>query len=79
MIRPNASREDWLVIVTTDHGGAGLDHGPKDAENRTIPFIVSGPGASGVSLAGASHLDVTPTALAWLGVPFSGDGASRAP
>jgi predicted AlkP superfamily pyrophosphatase or phosphodiesterase len=37
-------RESTVVIVSADHGGAGLTHGPDDPRSRTIPWIVSGPG-----------------------------------
>jgi len=33
-----------LVIVTSDHGGAGRTHGPEDARSRSIPWIAVGPG-----------------------------------
>jgi predicted AlkP superfamily pyrophosphatase or phosphodiesterase len=32
-----------FVIVTSDHGGAGLTHGPDDPRSRTIPWIATGP------------------------------------
>ena len=32
-----------LVIVTADHGGAGLNHGPGDPRSRHIPWIAAGP------------------------------------
>jgi hypothetical protein len=32
-----------LVIITADHGGAGLSHGPDDPRSRTIPWIAVGP------------------------------------
>lgn len=32
------------VLVTSDHGGAGLEHGPDDPRSRTIPWILAGPG-----------------------------------
>jgi hypothetical protein len=35
--------EDWLVVVTTDHGGLGRGHGGQSAEERTIFLIASGP------------------------------------
>ena len=40
-------RGKTVVIVTADHGGAGLSHGhvgPDDGRSRFIPWIVSGPG-----------------------------------
>lgn len=37
-------RQSTFVLVTADHGGAGLTHGPEDARSRTIPWIAVGPG-----------------------------------
>jgi predicted AlkP superfamily pyrophosphatase or phosphodiesterase len=36
--------EDTLLIVSADHGGAGLTHGGEDPRSRTIPWIGRGPG-----------------------------------
>ena len=33
-----------LVILTADHGGAGMTHGPDDPRSRHIPWIAAGPG-----------------------------------
>ena len=38
--RPAYSAEDWLILITTDHGGIGKDHGGPSFEER-ITFIVS--------------------------------------
>ncbi|MEN8681990.1 MAG: alkaline phosphatase family protein, partial [Akkermansiaceae bacterium] len=43
--RPLYDQEDWLYIITSDHGGKGNSHGGQSAEERIIPFVVSG-GAS---------------------------------
>lgn len=40
--RPAFATEDWLFIVTTDHGGTGTGHGGQSAAERTIPFVASG-------------------------------------
>jgi predicted AlkP superfamily pyrophosphatase or phosphodiesterase len=32
-----------FMVVTADHGGAGLSHGPEDPRSRTIPWIATGP------------------------------------
>lgn len=40
--RKNYAKEDWLVIVTTDHGGIGTSHGGNSEEERTVFMIVSG-------------------------------------
>lgn len=39
-----ALRETTVIIISADHGGAGLAHGPDDARSRHIPWIVAGPG-----------------------------------
>jgi hypothetical protein len=36
-------RDSTVVIVSADHGGQGLNHGPEDPRSRTIPWIVNGP------------------------------------
>jgi Type I phosphodiesterase / nucleotide pyrophosphatase/Concanavalin A-like lectin/glucanases superfamily/Secretion system C-terminal sorting domain/Domain of unknown function (DUF4983) len=41
--RPNFANEDWLVVVTTDHGGTLLGHGGGDLTERTIFTIYSNP------------------------------------
>lgn len=33
-----------FLILTSDHGGAGLSHGPDDERSRNIPWIAVGPG-----------------------------------
>ena len=40
--RPNYTNEDWIIIVSTDHGGIGTSHGGDTEEERTIFMIVSG-------------------------------------
>lgn len=37
-------RGSTFVLLTADHGGAGLTHGADDARSRHIPWIVTGPG-----------------------------------
>jgi predicted AlkP superfamily pyrophosphatase or phosphodiesterase len=37
-------RASTFMIVTADHGGAGLTHGADDARSRHIPWIAIGPG-----------------------------------
>lgn len=37
-------RASTFIILTADHGGAGLTHGADDARSRHIPWIASGPG-----------------------------------
>ncbi|MCE9551987.1 MAG: alkaline phosphatase family protein [Planctomycetes bacterium] len=71
--RPTYAKEDWLILVTTDHGGQGKTHsnGQKIPEILTGFIIVSGTAASREQLpAKAEIVDVVPTALAHLGVPI---------
>jgi arylsulfatase A-like enzyme len=37
-------REQTLIILTADHGGAGRTHGADDFRSRHIPWIAAGPG-----------------------------------
>lgn len=37
-------RDSTLIILTSDHGGAGLTHSMDDERSRIIPWIVVGPG-----------------------------------
>lgn len=68
--RANRDREDWLVILTTDHGGTiDLNHGRDIAEHREVPFIVSGDAAAkGALRATVNQCDAVATAFAHLGI-----------
>ncbi|MEC5398097.1 PAN domain-containing protein [Uliginosibacterium sp. H1] len=39
--RPNYANEDWLIIVTSDHGGTGSGHGGQTAAERSTPLILN--------------------------------------
>jgi predicted AlkP superfamily pyrophosphatase or phosphodiesterase len=63
--RPSYEKEDWLVLVTTDHGGRGRLHGGQSAEERTIFLIASGgsvPSGQTVS-PGPGHTAIPPTVM----------------
>lgn len=68
--RARFDREDWLVILTTDHGGTiDLNHGRDIPEHREVALIVSGDAAARGPLRGTvNQCDVVATALAHLGV-----------
>lgn len=67
--RPQYASEQWLILLTTDHGGIGTSHGGQSLEERTIFFIVSGGGVPvGVSTASPGHAAVPATAMRYLGV-----------
>jgi autotransporter-associated beta strand protein len=67
--RPQIASEQWLVILTSDHGGTGTSHGGQTPGERTIPLIVSGGGVPvSVSPASPGHVAVVPTLMRYLGV-----------
>jgi predicted AlkP superfamily pyrophosphatase or phosphodiesterase len=69
-------RGSTFMLVTADHGGAGLSHGPDDPRSRSIPWIVTGPGIrQGVDLTTYPELtieteDTFSTAAYVLGIPI---------
>jgi len=68
--RPTYAQEDWLVLVSTDHGRTSDgDHGGDTDEERTIFYIASGPSAARGVPDGQVHVvDVAVTALTHLGI-----------
>lgn len=68
--RPDLAAEDWLIVVMTDHGGEGTNHGPMNLPNQRIPFIFTGSGRPRGEILGpaVTHMDVAPTVLEHLGV-----------
>ena len=66
--------EEWLIVLTSDHGGEGTSHGAYDAYNRKIPFLVASNsprvnvGYMPIDDPG-SHMDVLPTIMHFLGGP----------
>ena len=66
--RPRYKEENWLVILTSDHGGTGYGHGLSIPEHIDIPFIVSGRAARSEFLIRPRQIDVAPTVFAHLGL-----------
>lgn len=68
--RGTYATEDWLVLVTTDHGGSGHLHGLQSDEERTIFIIASGGslGRGRLVSPGLGHTAVPPTAMKHLGL-----------
>ena len=63
--------EDWLIIVTTDHGGSEKGHGKDIPEHRTIFVLLDGSDVRKDALdGGVTIMDVGATALTHLGVPL---------
>lgn len=40
--RPNYLDEDWIILVTSDHGGLGTSHGGNSIEEKNVVFMASG-------------------------------------
>lgn len=70
--RPRYAEEDWLVLVSTDHGRrADGGHGGDTEEERTIFVLAHGRGFPAGGLGGPPRIvDLVPTALAHLGIPL---------
>jgi predicted AlkP superfamily pyrophosphatase or phosphodiesterase len=68
--RPSYATENWLILVSTDHGRRpDGGHGGSSVEERTIFLIASGPSArQGMILTPPRIVDVAATALAHLGL-----------
>lgn len=74
--RKTRAAEDWLIVVTTDHGGTGYGHKDDLPTNRRVFVIAHGLGPAGSVFTAATPrlTDVAPTVLTWLGVPFAAAG-----
>lgn len=55
--RPNIANENWVIIVSTDHGGINSSHGGNSFEERNIFMIVSGDSVPNIQV----HADSTLT------------------
>ncbi|MDH3292685.1 MAG: alkaline phosphatase family protein [Gemmatimonadota bacterium] len=68
--RPRYDREDWLILVSTDHGRTDAGgHGGTSHAERTIFYLASGPSAAtGVPPTAPRIVDVAATALTHLDV-----------
>jgi predicted AlkP superfamily pyrophosphatase or phosphodiesterase len=70
--RATYGEEDWLILVTTDHGRTEAGgHGGETPEETTIFYLASGSSAGRGALEGSpGTVDLVATALAHLGVPL---------
>ena len=67
--RPTFKDEDWMIIVTADHGGYWRTHGLWGGHCETIPFLVAGRGVSQGRIPGIPRdFDTAPTVLAHFGI-----------
>lgn len=64
-------RAETLILVTSDHGGAGSSHGSDAREDMTIPWIAAGPGIQPKTLTTLVYtMDTAATAAFALGLPI---------
>lgn len=68
--RPTYEREDWLILVSTDHGHRDAGgHGGDSPEERTVFYLASGPSVTkGALPRDVNIVDVAVTALTHLGI-----------
>lgn len=67
--RPSFAKEEWLILITADHGGYGLGHGQPGGQSDTVPLIMAGKNVINGKLAGTpSVTDLPVTALEYMGV-----------
>ena len=68
--RASAPTEQWLVVVTSDHGGIDHGHGCALPDCWDIPLYFAGPTVfPAFPPRFVSHMDVAPTVLDYLGLP----------
>ena len=74
--RPTFAQEDWMIVVTSDHGGYHMGHDMKKGSPCTcIPLLVVGRNVTQGRMAGSPrNYDVAPTVLDHFGVDVSGMG-----
>jgi predicted AlkP superfamily pyrophosphatase or phosphodiesterase len=69
--RKTYAAEEWLILISTDHGGSGKSHGRDVPEDRTIFIVANGPSVTrGAIEPPPAIVDVAATALVHLGVPL---------
>lgn len=78
--RATFAQEDWLVVVTSDHGGYRNMHGQViyGRQADTVPVVISGRNVAPGRIPGLPrNYDVTASALAHFGVSAAGLDATR--
>jgi len=67
--RKNFKNENWLILLSTDHGGSGTKHGKNIPEHTTIFFIANGKNVpKGELKTPVNVVDVAATALHHLNI-----------
>ncbi len=67
--RPEFEEENWLILVTADHGGYHRNHGMRGGHATTIPIIMAGKSIQEGKIAGVpGNVDVPVTMLDHFGI-----------
>ncbi len=68
--------ENTLLVIVSDHGMTGTDHGSQDPGDMSILLIFSGPGVRVGKFEGGKIIDVAPTVTALFGLraPANAEG-----
>ena len=68
--RTSIENENWLIILSADHGGSNFGHGKNIPDHTTVFFIASGTSAKkGEITREVGVVDVAVTAMYHLGIP----------
>ncbi len=60
--RKTFKSEDWLIIITSDHGGVKRNHGGQSVHEVNVPIILSGSSFKGKKITRQAYLtDIVPT------------------
>ena len=70
--------DDYLVVLTADHGGHDRSHGTDKPEDMTIPILFYHPSFSSKDLGDANIIDIAPTIASVMGVAADGDWEGKA-
>lgn len=69
--RESNFNEQWMIVITTDHGGEGTGHGNQDNldQTRKVWYVVRTPGLFSQEVSAGKSVDLLPTMLQWLSCP----------
>ncbi len=69
--RSNYKNENWLILISTDHGGSDTSHGKNTNEHTTIFYIAAGNAVKkGEIEEQVNVIDVAVAAMTHLGIPI---------
>jgi arylsulfatase A-like enzyme len=66
MLQEAAGGDSTYVLVTSDHGGKGRNHGKNSLEEIQIPWILRGPNVAPGRLAASVYTFDTAATIAWI-------------